>query len=332
MTSASAAGVLVEAATVAGRAPSIHNTQPWQWRVDSGAMQLWAVPERQVRTTDPEGRMAAISCGAALHHARVALAVLGYTAQVTRLPDEAQPGLLAVVSLGESRVPTPQAMRDYQTIAVRVTDRRPVAGEPLAAEPLQKIAEAARAQGEHLHVLHRDQVIELAAAASYAQRAENADEQLREELGYWVGGEREGGAGIPDANLLTEQPQTTVPGRDFGRAGTLQTTAGHDSAASYALLYSDTDDPLAWLVAGEGMSAAWLMATELGIGVMPLSAVVEVPSTRERLRDMLTSRSHPHLVLRLGYADPQTPTPPHTPRLPVAETVRTQARPSGGEP
>jgi len=329
MTSAPAAGVLVEAATVAGRAPSIHNTQPWQWRVDADGMQLWGVPERQLHATDPEGRMAAISCGAALHHARVALAALGYTGQVTRLPDPDRPGLLAVVGLGEARVPTPKAIRAYQTIAVRVTDRRPVAGDPVAPAPLEKIAEAARAQGEHLHVLHPDQVIELASAASYAQQAETADSQLREELGYWVGGERDS-AGIPDANLLTEPAQTTVPGRDFGHAGTLPSNAAHDRTASYALLYSDTDDPLAWLVAGEGLSAAWLTAIELGVGVMPLSAVVEVPATRERLRDMLTAQSHPHLVLRLGHADPQTPTPPHTPRLPAAQTVHTQT--SGGEP
>jgi nitroreductase len=329
MTSAPAAGVLVEAATVAGRAPSIHNTQPWQWRVDSGAMQLWAVPERQVRTTDPEGRMAAISCGAALHHARVALTALGYTAQVTRLPDPQQPGLLAVVALGEARVPSPQAMRDYQAISLRITDRRPIGPDPLRPEPLQKIAEAARVHGEHLHVLHRDQVIELASAASYAQQTENADQELREELGYWVSGEREG-TGIPAANLAAEPPQTTVPVRDFGRTGTLPTNPGHDRMASYALLYSDTDDPLAWLMAGEGMSAAWLTATELGIGVMPLSAVVEVPATRERLREMLTPGSHPHLVLRLGLADAQIPMPPHTPRLPAAQTVHTQT--PGGEP
>ncbi len=324
MTPASGAldGVLVEAATVAGRAPSIHNTQPWRWRVTGDVLQLWAVPERRLPATDPDGRMAAISCGAALHHARVTLAALGYPAQVARTPDPDRPLLLAVLTTGERRVPSPQAIRDYQTIALRVTDRRPVADQPATPRSLEKVAEAARAQGEHLHLLHPDQVIELASAASYAQRTEDADEGLREELAYWVADGRPAGTGIPAENLPDEPPQTTIPGRDFGRPGTLATGPAHDRAASYGLLYSDRDDPAGWLIAGEGVSAAWLTAVEQGLAMLPLSAVVEVPATRERLRSMLTPQSFPHLVVRLGRPDPQAPPPGHTPRLPAAETVQ----------
>ena len=54
-------------------APSVHNTQPWAWRVlDSTTIELYADRTRQLPATDPLGRDLAISCGAALHHLVVA--------------------------------------------------------------------------------------------------------------------------------------------------------------------------------------------------------------------------------------------------------------------
>src|SRR6478752_772871 len=66
--------VLSDAAAAAGYAPSIHNTQPWRWKIRSRSLELWEAHARRLPITDPDGRMAAISCGAALHHARVAMA------------------------------------------------------------------------------------------------------------------------------------------------------------------------------------------------------------------------------------------------------------------
>jgi hypothetical protein len=55
---------------------------------------------------------------------------------------------------------------------------------------------------------------------------------------------------------------------------------------------------------GEALSAGWLAATEQGISVLPLSAPVEVISTRETMRRHLSYLNHPFVVLRLGTVDP----------------------------
>ena len=62
---------LAEAARTAGYAPSIHNTQPWRWRVGPTSLQLWAERDRQLAITDPAGRMLTVSCGAALLRQRM---------------------------------------------------------------------------------------------------------------------------------------------------------------------------------------------------------------------------------------------------------------------
>jgi hypothetical protein len=62
---------LLRAATAA---PSMHNTQPWRFRVrhHSSTIELWADPARMLPVADPHGRAVHIACGAALFNLRVA--------------------------------------------------------------------------------------------------------------------------------------------------------------------------------------------------------------------------------------------------------------------
>jgi nitroreductase len=312
---------LAEAAALAGYAPSIHNSQPWRWRVGTGVLDLFTARGRQLAITDPDGKLAVLSCGAALHHARTALAAEGWRVDMVRFPDPDDPGHLArITTAGQAPVPA-EAMRHVQTIRVRHTDRRPVTGEPLRAEDLATVVAAVEGGGGRLHVLRRDDVIELAAAVSYAQKTEAADEAWQAELAYWTGGSRPAGSGVPDTAIPEQPPQTTVPSRDFGHPGTLPVSTEHDRTATFAILYGPQDARVDWLRAGEALSTAWLAATELGISLLPLSATVEVPTTRLTLRRLLAGLGEPYLVLRLGRADPDHPGPPHTPRLPTHQTI-----------
>lgn len=312
---------LAEAANVAGHAPSIHNSQPWRWRIREGAMDLYTEHARRLGITDPDGRLATLSCGAALHHARTALAAQGWRADVVRLPDPHDPDHLARLTLSEQIPVTIEAIRAVQTIQLRRTDRRPVTGTPLSEDQLLAVTTAVEDEGSRLDVLCRDAVIELAAAVSYAQRTEAAEEAWHAELAYWTGGARPSGAGIPDFAIPERPTQTTVASRDFGHPGALPVSAEHDRAATFAILYGEQDTPMEWLRAGEALSAAWLTATELGISVLPLSATVEVAATRAVLRRLLAGLGEPYLVLRLGLADPDHAGPPHTPRLPAEQTI-----------
>ncbi|GAA1773354.1 Acg family FMN-binding oxidoreductase [Luedemannella helvata] len=326
------AAALVHAAATAGHAPSIHNTQPWRWHVRPGTLDLHAERDRQLGVTDPDGRLLTISCGTALHHALVALAAEGWAATVDRFPD-GNPDHLARITLTGPQPVTAEAVRHAQTIQLRHTDRRPVTDTPVEAAALDAIAKTAAEYGVNCHYLRPDQVVELASVASRAQAAEGLDDDWRAELAIWAGAAL--GAGIPDvgaagrpagtgvpADVVPETaPQTTVPGRDFGQPGTLPIDAGHDLAASYAILYGREDGPDDWLRAGEALSAAWLTATELGVSVVPMSAAVEIDVTRAELRRLLAGIGYPYLALRLGIPDPDHAGPPHTPRLPAEQTI-----------
>ncbi|MER6590877.1 nitroreductase family protein [Micromonospora purpureochromogenes] len=315
---------LAEAAGIAGHAPSVHNSQPWRWTVLPDSLELRMVRDRQLAAMDPEGRLLTISCGAALHHARMALAAEGWPPVVERLPDPAQPDLLARLTGFHHGGVDPDAVHLVQCMRVRHSDRRPVSDEPVSAEALREITDAATREGVNLQVLDDDQKLQLASAAQHAATVEAEDPQLREELAYWTN--RSGtGTGLPPEVLPEEAPRTTVPARDFGRAGTLPIGPGHDRAAVYGVLWGSEDEPDSWLRAGEGLSAVWLTATRLGVSLVPLSGVVEVGGTRQALRQLLSGLGFPYLTMRLGIADPAHAEPPHTPRLDTPQTVDTSA-------
>jgi nitroreductase len=315
------ARALHAAATVAGHAPSIHNTQPWRWRLTGDELNLHLDHSRGLEVTDPDTRLAALSCGAALHHALVSLTAAGWHTVLTRMPDPAHPDHLAQVRL-DHRIPvSPAAIRHLQTVAVRHTDRRPVVSAPVGADKLQAIVAAVETAGAGLHLLRPAQVYDLASAADHAQRTEAGEIAWQAELGYWSGGTRPLGSGVPDAVIPDRAPQTTVPGRDFGHHGDLPTGEAHDNAATFAILYADEDGPRDWLRAGEALSAAWLTATEQGVSLLPLSATIEVVVAREHIRRLLNGLGHPQLVLRLSTFDPAGTAAPHTPRLPADQVI-----------
>jgi nitroreductase len=319
------AAALAEAATAAGLAPSVHNTQPWRWQVREDALDLYADRSRQLAVADPDARMLLLSCGAALHHARVALAAEGWRVDVTRMPEPDQPDHLARLVPVQRTPVTAAAMRLFQATEVRHTDRRAVVDVPVPARAMDAVRAAAEAEGVHLHVVRPDQVADLAAAVARAEALAVADPAQRAETARWVGGSREGGLGVPGEAIPSHPPQTAVPARDFGQPGSLEPGAGHDRSAVYGVLFGAGDHAADWLCAGEALSAAWLTAAEQGLSVMPSSSVVEVPGTREVLRRILAGLGQPYVVLRFGVADPEHAGAPRTRRLPPEQVVDTSA-------
>ncbi len=58
---------------MAGRAPSVHNTQPWRFAIHDSAIDLLADTSRLLPSIDPDGRELMISCGAALFGLRLGM-------------------------------------------------------------------------------------------------------------------------------------------------------------------------------------------------------------------------------------------------------------------
>lgn len=313
------AGTVRTVLALASRAPSVHNTQPWRWRVDAASLHLYADPERQLPNTDPDGRDLMLSCGTALHHCVVAFAAVGWRSRVTRLPNPADPDHLAAIELS----PYPADAVDITLAAAiprRRTDRRhysfwavPVADIALMA------ARAARngvtlCQVEDLDKLH-DIVVES------VWRHHNHD--YLGELTEWSG-RYAAVAGVPARSTPAPDLTAKIPGRFFaGPALSMApaSSSAEDNAVVLAL-GTRTDDRLAQLRAGEATSIVLLTATSAGLASCPVTEPLEIAATRESVRsDIFGCGNYPQMLLRVGWAPINADPLPATPRRNLSDFV-----------
>ncbi|WP_213456958.1 Acg family FMN-binding oxidoreductase [Rhizomonospora bruguierae] len=310
------------AARAALRAPSVFNTQPWRWLVGPGpVLTLRADTNRHLVTTDPDGRLLLISCGAALHHARVALAAAGHAAEVVRLPDPTDPDLLATITVTGRRDPTPADAALAAAIPRRRTDRRAFGDEPVPADTLRRLRAAVEAQGTSLHEVRIDQMPMLSVVTAEAARAELADPAYRAELARWTNRPPGSRDGVPAASAVPQAPRR-VQVRDHAVGGTpgLPVGAGFDLGATYAVLFGRADGARDWLAAGEALSALLLTAVAHGLATAPLSDPIELDWPRRLMRDLLAGVGEPYLVVRLGIPLGDEPPPP-VPRRDPADVI-----------
>ncbi len=157
------AGLLAEAATTA---PSFRNTQPWSFLIRPGdsVIELYADPARVPPQTDPDGRAAHISCGAALFNLRLAVTCSGAEPVTRLLPDPAQPRLLATVRLAGPHRPRARELDLCAAMWRRHSGQVPRTGFPLRPWLLAALAEAAALEGVALRPHGEEAVLATAGA------------------------------------------------------------------------------------------------------------------------------------------------------------------------
>ncbi|RDI55295.1 Acg family FMN-binding oxidoreductase [Nocardia mexicana] len=310
---------LCSALALAVRAPSVHNSQPWLWRIGDGTVHLYADTGRHLPHTDPDQRDLVLSCGAALHHLRVAARGLGWETVVHRLPNPADPDHLAAVEF-HSSTPTPDAVRAVRAITRRRTDRRRYTSWEVPEAYLAAITAAGAANGVLVYDVDAGAArVQLLRAFERAAWDHARDFSYGAELAQWSG-RHASAEGVPARSAVSADVATVRP---FSNPGLPQAVYRDAAAADRMLLLSTSgDDRISRLRAGEATSAVLLTATALGLASCPLTEPLEVPDVRRRIRtDILGDSGFPQLIVRIGWAATSSDEVPRTPRRPVDDVV-----------
>ncbi|GJF34486.1 hypothetical protein KNE206_71860 [Kitasatospora sp. NE20-6] len=316
---AAALETLVGAAVAA---PSIHNSQPWHFRLrpETSTLEVLAVGERKLPRTDPQGQAMHVSVGAAVLNLRVAARHLGWSPEIRLLPDPAEPDLLAAVELDRPALVTLLSTAElYGAIWHRHTIRTPFTGPPVPAAVLAELVAVARAEETVLEIPGPQEVRRLLQLTAEAERADTADAGRRSESRAWI--QEPGGPplGIPRSALGPQDAAGRLPVRDFSAVDPADRlpSAVFEAHPCIAVLSTRQDRPVDWLRAGLALQHVLLVATVHQVRASMLHQAVERPHVRREARDPSHGPGCVQMILRLGYGPEGAPTP----RLPVTGSI-----------
>jgi nitroreductase len=311
----------------AGRAPSVHNTQPWRFRVHRSGLDLHADQGRRLRAIDPEGREMLISCGAAVYGLRLGMRQLGYQATVELLPDPGHPSLLARVRLGRQ---APLSQEEWGMLAAvphRHTHRGPFSPEPIPAGLLPRLQHDAIAEGATLVLVDERSRSRLRDLAEAAARWQQHNPMVREELRNWT---RARGSdtrdGVPASAYTAaaggQEAKACWDGalarRDFDQGrGEGQLEAGGLPPSATAILVTAGDTPTDWLRAGQALNRMLVDAASSWVFATLNSQPMESLSLRMLVRSRLFLPGAPQMLLEFGRAH----TAAATARRPVEDLI-----------
>ena len=314
------AETLRSALMLAVRAPSVHNSQPWRWKVGEHSLHLFADRDRQLPQTDPDSRDLMLSCGAALNHCTVALAALGWGSKIHRFPNPADPDHVASIELRRQHA----ADADIALAAAiprRRTDRRNYSPWPVAQGDLALMA--ARAARAGVTMRRVDDMTHLKPIVAEAALRHAGDYDYAAELATWSG-RYASTAGVPARSTPVPDGAAVIPARWFAGpvlANHPDVDATKDNAVVLALGTAE-DDALSRLRAGEATSIVLLTATAMGLATCPVTEPLEIAETRQAVRtDVLGDDGYPQMLLRVGWAPVNGDPLPATPRRDVSEVV-----------
>ncbi len=295
--------VIRDAVMLAGRAPSLHNSQPWRWVVEDATMHLWADPRRMMPATDRTGRELTLSCGAVLDHLRVAMAAAGWDSATERLPDPSEPDHLATVQFQPAEVVTEAQQRRAAAILRRRTDRLPFAAPPAWPALESALRREVLPYEVTLDVVADDARPILAEESRLTEALRRYDTSYLSELRWWTSPFESDATHVPESALPSSSAAARVDvARAFppGYGGQRRAAVDHDHSKILVLSTRYGDDRLDVLRCGEALSAVLLECTVAGMATCTLTHMTEMAMSRNIIAQVTGAAGEPQLLIRVG--------------------------------
>jgi hypothetical protein len=316
---------------LASLAPSGHNTQPWL--VDRLAPFHWIIGNdhrRWLPAVDPDQRETLLSIGAFQQSLEFAAEALGYTCQWSLLATTNQDEHVMEVTITKIR---DQDSGHIEAMKGRRTMRAGFSTSELNAEDIEHLIAG---EPELIHYLPTNSreasfVNQQTIEANRLQAYRNAAQQ---ELADWIrfssGDARKQRDGLTTGSMQIEGIAGWAVRNFYGKADVLKPDfreRGIDQArkevmasAGWLVITSKDVSVMALLEAGRRMQRLFLKVRARGIGLHPMTQILEETSTRQALPAGIGIADPIQFLLRVGYVSDYPP--PVSLRRPVAWFLR----------
>ncbi len=294
---------LVRYATLA---PSSHNTQCWQFKIEDNAIALLADLTRRCPVVDPDDHHLFVSLGAATENLVQAALANGLQANLQ---------FDGTNTINFALEPTKAiASPLYQAITERQCTRADYDGNALSVEELSLLEQAGTGDGVHILLHTEKQAIEnILAYVIEANSKQMHDRAFLNELKTWIRFSKQEAIYKGDGLYSATSGNPSVPRWLAEPLFNMLFTEKNEndryakqirSSAGIAIFVSDNNDKVHWLEVGRSYERFALQATALGIRNSFLNQPVEVVKVRQQfanylgLNDELGNR--PDLIVRFG--------------------------------
>jgi hypothetical protein len=302
------------------RAPSGHNTQPWQFSVEQDTVRIYPDLSRRLPVVDPDDHALFISLGCALENLVVAAAQQGLVASVDYFPSD-EPEECLRVRLSEGADEDTDAL--FRAIPERQSNRGTYDGRAIDASNLARIMEANLRDCVEVRAFRvGDPDIEpMIGFVREGNIAQFNDPAFVAELVSWIRFSRREVSDRQDGLAAVALGFPAVP-RWLGRwimttlvkpeAEAARQEKAIRSSSLLLLFIARGNDKQHWVDVGRSFERIALTAASLGIAHAHVNMPCEVAPIRRRLAVHLglDNGEQPLLLIRLGYARKRLPPSP----------------------
>lgn len=311
------------------RAPSGHNTQPWQFSVEQDTIRIYPDLSRRLCVVDPDDHALFISLGCALENLVVAAAQQGLVVSIDYFPSDELEECLRVRLLEGAREGEDALFR---AIPERQSNRGAYDGQAIDDSALTRILEASPRDSVAVRTFRvGDPDIEpIIGFVREGNIAQFNDPAFVAELVSWIRFSRHEVSDRQDGLTAAALGFPSVP-RWLGRwiMTTLVKPEGEAARQEKAIRSSSLlllfiargNDKRHWVEVGRSFERLALTAASLGIAHAHVNMPCEVEPVRRRLAGHLglDAGEQPLLLIRLGYARKRLPP---SPRRSVDQVMR----------
>lgn len=292
------------------KAPSGHNTQPWKFRQNESAVEVYPDFDRRLPVVDPDDRELFVSLGCATENLCLAAQNIGYESSVA----VGDTGVIAVTLTEEVDIKSNPL---FEQIDLRQTNRSIYTGEEIALDALKRLQAIRSEDGVSVHYYAR-QTKQFNDIEQYVLRGNThqmQNEAFKAELKSWMrfnkkhqdqtlDGLSYAVFGAPNVPRWMAEPIMAM-----AINAKTQNKADRDkiASASHLVLFTTRENSRReWVDLGRTLQRFLLTATELGISHAYLNQPnEEAEIASEMARTLGLAGEYPTILLRIGYGERQ---------------------------
>jgi hypothetical protein len=303
-------------------APSVHNTQPWEFKIKNNMLQIKLAPSRVLKVGDATTRQSWISLGACVENIVLASKCFGLKAEIDfseLSKGKHSPSIFILF--------TPTGKADYRpinSILSRFSDRSMYKKSPLEKSAMITLIQSNPSKLTQVKVTSDRKVIEkVAQYTAGGLGAAFSNPHFRHELANLIQINSKKPIGFTAASLRLKgirallEPHLVKHGLNKKRQIELEKKR-ICHCGGMALIFASGDTPLYWFESGRSFEAISLQAVQLGLRTSPTAAVVEAFDFHSDIEKMFNVNARLQAVLRIGVSKEK---PVHTPRLPMSTVI-----------